>query len=380
MKNLIVVWPDIRSSMNALSVRGRALINSLVSEGWSVALFSSRVDGATGSFLTASYFESSISLPPNNISYGKRVLQELLLGLSLACHVVRRKERVVLVTYPPFIVGLLCSFAVIISGKKLVLDVRDLYPEVYFRAGIVKETGAIGKVLSWLVNRLYMQASSVVTVTEGLASFIRSKYGVADVPVIMNGYGEEFQPGDSELPGEVVVVSHGNFGQLFDLTSFVDIARRLPSLVSLPYRIRLIGFGRKIDEVAAMGLPNVYVEPPVTNDEISSILKKCHIGLSLHSDYDGRGSGFPVKVLEYIGAGLPCVVMPVNEGGGMVSSRGVGLSFNEGDSEAAALGLARLIDNKHYRDSLRLRLISTREEFSLATQMARLSLILGKVS
>jgi glycosyltransferase involved in cell wall biosynthesis len=220
--------------------------------------------------------------------------------------------------------------------------------------------------------------------TPGLQEYLADLVAPRPVQLVMNGFSEgSFHPrgaaadddddnDDNDDNDAVVIMSHGNFGELFDLDVFAAIARGLAARVMVDYRIRIVGFGKKLEALQALGLPRVEVMGPRDNREIGALLRRAHIGLSVHKHYDDEGRAFPVKVFEFLGSGLPTVVIPRNEGGRAVVERGFGGSFEAHEVDDAIALLARLINDPAARRAIADVVIAGRSEFSLDGQVARL--------
>lgn len=88
----------------------------------------------------------------------------------------------------------------------------------------------------------------------------------------------------------------------FSLLREVSIRRRDWNLILIgPDSDRDTGFQRLVQE------PNVYWLGQVEGNEISSYLKRCDLGLLPYLDAEYNRGVFPLKLFEYLGAGLPVV-------------------------------------------------------------------------
>jgi len=379
---VVFVVADLLSGENALSVRGQAIARALGRglDGGVVVVCGAHekrfaADGVVVEMLGR-------RLVKNDRPFRERIAGELALGAEMAATLRRLKPAHVVLTTPPFLTATVVWSAVTALGIPYTLDVRDLYPEVYARAGLMPEGGRRYRAILALAKRMYAGAAVLSTVTPDLQDYLASLLPGRQVELVMNGYAEaSFHPradvdADNAVGGDrgpIVIVSHGNFGELFDLDVFATIARRLAERVAVDYRIRIIGFGKKLEALKALALPHVEVMGPRDNAEIGALLREAHIGLSVHKHYDDAGRAFPVKVFEFLGSGLPTVVIPRNEGGRAVVARGFGGSFEAGEVDDAIALLQRLIEDGAARATVAAAVRRGRAEFSLDTQVARLA-------
>lgn len=378
MKGIIVVAPDVLQGQHALALRGRSIAKAL-SRNWIVTIISSKrmfsnepVDASVSA--SGRILELSAILPLNVHSLFRRVIGEICLGIQVAVSIVRLARQPVVITSPPFVVASIAALACVIFRRPYVFDTRDLYPEVYVRAGLIKRSGFAFCGLSSFVGFLLRRSVLVCTVTEGLRNYLIKQHGLKSVEIFSNGYIAALFDRSQKVVGgrqrEVVtIVSHGNFGELFDSDLFVNIASGLASRVDVPYRILLVGFGKRLPDVAKLCLPHVEVRDRCSLPEIYKLLLDCDIGLSIHLPYDADLNGFPVKVFEFIGAGLPSVVIPMHEGGRLISSLGIGFAGSSSDWETAVEYLARLITDCEFRAAVSSKVASIQSLYSLDGQM-----------
>lgn len=381
---VVFVVADLLSGENALSVRAQALARALgrAIDGGVIVVCGDhdktfKADGVVVEKLGR-------RLVKNDRPFAERIGGELALGAEMAASIRRLKPAHVVLTTPPFLTATVVWSAVMALGIPYTLDVRDLYPEVYARAGLMPEGGRRYRAILALAKRMYAGATVLSTVTPELQHYLASLLPGRHVELIMNGYAEAvFHPRDDDDDdedndtGPVIIVSHGNFGELFDLEVFARIARGLAERVDVDYRIRIIGFGKKLEALRALALPHVEVMGPRDNAEMGALLRQAHIGLSVHRHYDDAGRAFPVKVFEFLGSGLPTVVIPKNEGGRAVIAGGFGGSFEASEVDDAIALLQRLVGDRGERRAIAGVVRRGRAAFSLDAQVERLARAIG---
>lgn len=104
--------------------------------------------------------------------------------------------------------------------------------------------------------------------------------------------------------------------------------------------------------VADMGLSTrVFITGYVTHDDIPAILSKVDIGIACLPDTPFTRAGSPVKVLEYMAAGLPVVGTAVGESIRMLA--GCGILVPAGKSGAIRDAVIDLLDDPGKRETLK---------------------------
>ena len=266
-------------------------------------------------------------LASNKASALKRLIWENFLGIELFLTVFRSSRKLVILSSPPFFTVIWGAFACVLSKKDYILDVRDLYPEVLFETGLIKEQSLAGRILKFLIKKLYLRASKVITVTEGLCHMI-SDYGVAKPELIMNGFDPElFYPGKlSEKYEKFTLVFHGNLGRVQNIETLLKLATELEKYLEI--QILIAGEGLKADQITKAKRKNIEYLGALPLKKISELLRKSHVGLSFRTDDKIGKEAFPVKVFEYFGSGIPTIMTPMGEAGDIIEKLGIGKQFH----------------------------------------------------
>jgi glycosyltransferase involved in cell wall biosynthesis len=211
-------------------------------------------------------------------------------------------------------------------------------------------------------------AKYLVTVTYSLASDLRADFK-CPVEVVRNGFDADiFQPRSvpdldcfaSSVPR---VITHGLFGRFFDLDTFLKIVRHCQATCP-PHEFLVVGYGPKIDIIVASCLSNVVVLPAMSQRDVAQLVRDSDIGLSVHSSDPSMLGSFPVKVMEYIGAGIPSIVLPCSEAGMEVAERGLGWSYDPSDWKLASDCIASLLGSACKLQEAKHRVFSQRLQYT----------------
>ena len=258
-----------------------------------------------------------------------RLLKENLTGIELFFRVITGRNEMIVLSSPPFFTVIWGAFAAIASGQKYILDVRDLYPEIFFELKMIKEDSLFGLMAKKVTKFLYSRAHETMTVTQGLCNEIQ-KYGEKSPHLVMNGYDPDlFFPGPPEekFP-QFTLVFHGTLGKLQNIETLLNLARELEKD---GLEIVVAGEGPKAQDIVNAKRPNIKFLGNIPYTEIPNLLRKCHVGLSFRTDDKIGKEAFPVKVFEYIGCGLPVIIAPTGEAGAIIQNHSLGIEFQNSE-------------------------------------------------
>ncbi|MES2528848.1 MAG: glycosyltransferase family 4 protein [Bdellovibrionota bacterium] len=265
-----------------------------------------------------------------------RLLKENLTGIELFFRILTSQNDRIVLSSPPFFSIIWGAFGAIISGQKYILDVRDLYPEIFFELNIIRENSLFGWVAKNLTQFLYRGAHSVMTVTQGLCREIE-KYGEKKPHLVMNGYDPDlFSPGQPEEKfARFTLVFHGTIGKLQNVETLLNLAKELDGD---DIDIIVAGDGPKVQDILSAARANIKYLGNISYQEIPALLRKCHVGLSFRTDDKIGKEAFPVKVFEFVGSGLPVIMSPPGEAGRIIQGNSQGLEFQ--NSEVSKMAVA----------------------------------------
>jgi glycosyltransferase involved in cell wall biosynthesis len=189
----------------------------------------------------------------------------------------------------------------------------------------------------------------VVCVGDRLAG-LRRDQGAREVHVVPNGVdGTRFRPtqrhaGPGRSPRPTLIYT-GYLGGWAGVDLVLDaarlVSRRLPGL-----RVILLGHGSALelqalrDGIRAHALENVVeYRGEVSYGELPAHLAEAHVGLAMFRPVDLTRYAFPLKVVEYMAAGLPVLTTADTEAADLVRRAGAGAAvpFDAAATAEAAL-------------------------------------------
>lgn len=271
---------------------------------------------------------------------------------------------VVVCTTPPL---LLTTSAIKIAkrkGAKLVLDVRDVWPDVAYEMGSFTPGSPYGRFFSRIAKRGFNAADMVSTVSVGKAEKLKRRVpaGVS-VELVPNGIDEAFVRNEEdpavverfELGRGPICCYIGNIGLAQGLGTLLDIAAKRPSV-----RFLLFGAGadkKALEErIVAERISNVEFCGSVDARGVRTVLK--HSALSFVPLVSSRlRDSIPTKLYECISCGCPVLLAAQGDSVDLLEETGLGAHAAPEDPE----GLLRAFDGLLARGF-------TAEEKAAATQ------------
>lgn len=289
-----------------------------------------------------------------------RLFLECLLGFELFFRILFGPVRdLYILSSPPFFSCLIASWAARIRRRPYLIDVRDLYPEVFFEFKLVSKESILGRLILWFTNNWYKQAKYVVTVTHGLSSHIQKNY-LRKVLIIQNGFdSNHFSPSNSKYP-DFTVIFHGTMGKVQDIELILDTAKLL-ELEKIQFIF--IGSGPKDYLLKETKLQNVKYLGHIPYSKLPEIINSSHIGISARVQSLIGQEALPVKIFEYLGSGIPVICTPSGDIAKVLEDTAGGVSFTDCDAKLLAKTILNFRSNYQIPDR-ELTLKYSRQELS----------------
>ena len=160
----------------------------------------------------------------------------------------------------------------------------------------------------------------------GAKNFLLNYTSLDKITLVENGFNE--RPKCRNKFENFTVCFHGILGEFQDVDGLLTVGRLLKR-EGIDFIV--IGYGKKehllesADEITFLGRKS----PEATLE----IVERCHLGISLRTNDEISRNSFPVKVWEYVGMSLPCIISPISEAGIFVENYGLGAQFEFGEYE-----------------------------------------------
>ena len=222
----------------------------------------------------------------------------------------RRKDNIdyIYVSTPPIFIVLSALFGKTIIKNKLILEVRDLWPDSLTGVRAFDNKMIIG-LFRFLEKRMYAKADKIVINSVGFKSHIESKLK-ASTPIIYvpNGPREkEITVSEDKRDGFRVIYA-GNLGMAQD----IDRLKELASLLNKhEIHFDVLGYGMKKNEfqdyIQNENLTYVNLHEPTTREKSLQLIKNSHVSIAFLNDEEVFSTVLPGKVIDYMTCQTPIV-------------------------------------------------------------------------
>lgn len=253
------------------------------------------------------------------------------------------------------------------NGIPVVIDVRDLWPDIFIDLAPAWTRGAMRFVLSPLFRKLgeaCTGATAIIGITSPIVEwglhYAGRPPGYFDRAFPL-GYVERLpSPQEMEAARKLwesfgvrpesdtfTACFFGTFGRQFDLETVIKAASLLGG-GPRTFRFVLCGSGDRFAHYRkrAFGLPNMVFPGWVGAAEIWTLMRMSQVGLTpYHNSKDFRAS-LPNKSIEYLSAGLPLVSSLTGELERLLAENDCGVTYREGDAASLAAVLTELHDHR----------------------------------
>ncbi len=263
------------------------------------------------------------------------------------------------------------SHAAIKYGKKenipVLLDVRDLYPDVYiniFPSYIKFLARMIIAPMVWKTHVVMRKATGIIAISETYLNWALTyakrkpkKFdGVYHMsyPKMVNVQlpSDEFISNFKELEGKKIVLFVGSFMLSYDVETIIQVARHLQNLNQNEYHFVLVGdgvFGKKWREMAK-DLSNITFTGWVQSHEIHWISMRSWVAVAAYKKQALQC--LPNKYYEYMSFGLPILHSLKGETRDFVEQNQCGLYYEAENMESLLFCLEELRRDPQKRESM----------------------------
>jgi glycosyltransferase involved in cell wall biosynthesis len=323
-------------------------------------------------------------------SYLERLLS--FISFSLSCPIgllTVSKPDVVLASSPPifpiFSAWLICKLRRI----PFVVEVRDLWPASAVQMGILKNRQFIG-IMAWMERVLYNQSVKIVALTEGIRDDICSRgwpknkvelvtCGVDFDKLYPDMQSAAFIRGKYGWQDKKIVLYFGALGEANNLPVTLRTAQRLQSRQDIVFV--LIGDGMKRAEteqqVAALGLENVLILPPVPKDDARLFISAADLCLVTLRDIPLFDGAIPTKLIDYMACGKAVLCGIRGEAERILNDAGAGFVFEpDNDERLSELVIQLLQDPERAARMGASGLAYVRSRFSAVTERQKMESVL----
>lgn len=327
----------------------------------------------------------------NHMSYRRRLWAFARFAWAAGPKAASLRGDVLFATSTPLTIALPGAYAAWRNRIPLVLEIRDLWPEVPIAMGAVRGAPSIGAA-RWLERFAYRHAAHIVALSPGMKQGIAGTgYPPDRITVLPNGCDLELFDVDTTaglavrrqhawLQHRPLVVYTGTLGAVNGIAYLAHVAARAAA-IDPEVRFVTIGSGKQEDLVrttaAELGVldRNFFMLPSVPKRDIPAWLSAADIATSIVVHRPELWANSANKVFDAFAAGRPIAINHEGWLADLIRQTGTGLVLPPVDTAAAA---AQLVDAVRDRAWLALAGAAAagiaRERFSrdeLAAQLER---------
>ena len=368
-----------------------ALAAELLERGWRVSIVVAKTVSRTEPDTKGIVVRRMRGLPYRRKPMWYRAIAYLSLYPAMLWGIWRvgRPDVIVVMTDPP----LFFSAAVFYAKWRRIPVIhwcQDVYPELAFALGLIKETGIIGRTLVSLRTHALDRCGSIVAIGGCMARVLRGRTSAA-IEIVPN-WSElaHTQPSPQEAnpfranllpaPNGQIVMYSGNIGlgHPFDaiLAAMDELGTDRPTV-----RFAVIGDGPRLNdlkaEVERRALKNVIFFPHQPNSNLGQTLGAADIHLAC-MEPDLLGLIAPSKVYGILAAGRPCIFLgpAESEVAVAISHSGAGEVLPPGRQHELGARLRVWLDDQAARESAGRNARSAAEQNSIARSASAFDRIL----
>lgn len=321
-------------------------------------------DGVTSIFVRTCGYQNKLNRVMNMVQFGQR-----LFDASEWFAKNHWKPDIIVASSPHPLTVLSASIIAKKYNIPCICEVRDLWPEVFFLGGVVRETGIIGKFLLHYERLMYEKADKLVFLKEGDHTYISDhkwdtanggKVDMSKCAYINNGVDiklfdkrmAECTYSDEDLESDKFkIVYCGTIRPVNNIGMLLDIAKKLDDdTVVLIY-----GTGNCVDglkqRVVDEQITNVRFKGYIDNRYVPYVLSKSSLNILNYSGstYNWSRGNSSNKLFEYLASRKP-VVSTVKMGYDIIERYNCGYSVEEGtvDNIVEAINRVRRLSPTEY--------------------------------
>jgi glycosyltransferase involved in cell wall biosynthesis len=246
-----------------------------------------------------------------------RLYSFLAFALTACWYALVLPADIVVASSGPITVGLPGLISRYLRRIPLIFEVRDLWPQGAIEMGFLKNPLLIFLARS-LEKRCYKAAAKIVVLSEGMADWIRTAYGVSHIEVVPNAADNQLferlgnSPTILAVPnGKKTVVYAGNMGPGDDCNQILDMAKRLrDDPRAKDVEVVLIGDGKQGAALRQRALEdNIPVRflGFIAREQLIPILSHAGCIVFATKSLPFYGTCSPNKLFDALAAGVPVV-------------------------------------------------------------------------
>jgi glycosyltransferase involved in cell wall biosynthesis len=252
----------------------------------------------------------------NKQSFVMRIWSFIAYAILSSYYALTLKCDIVVASSGPITVGLPGLLAKYIRGKKLVFEVRDLWPEGAIELGIIKNP-VIKSLSYWFEKKCYKASSLIVSLSPGMQSYIEKNHGHKNVISVTNSANIDlfstpavFNP-PKELVDKKYAIYTGNIGNVNNSYWLFNAAKVLKNKNREDIKILLVGDGQQREELVEKakieGVDTFLHFGLMPKKDLIPLIQNAIVSLVPLKGTPVLDTSSPNKFFESLAAGVPVI-------------------------------------------------------------------------
>ena len=285
----------------------------------------------------------------------KRIYTFLAYAFLSSWYAITMKADVVIASSGPITVGLPGLLAKYVRRRKLVFEVRDLWPDGAIELGLLKNS-TFQKVAYWFEKKCYEASDLIVSLSPGMKTEIEAKSGHENVISITNSANIELFATKKPFPESIQLFEPfkyalytGNIGMVNNVEWMFEAANILKEKGREDIKMVWIGDGQLKSALKhrkeALGLDNLVMMDLMSKNDLVCIVQHALICLAPLKDTKVLNTSSPNKFFESLAAGVPVIQTTNGWMKDFVEEHGVGFTVDPNNANALAEKLIEIADS-----------------------------------
>ncbi|MFP4523086.1 MAG: glycosyltransferase family 4 protein, partial [Candidatus Woesearchaeota archaeon] len=216
-----------------------------------------------------------------------------------------KKADIVYISSPPVFSTITAFWMAQLFNKKIVLEIRDLYPESAQALGIIRKKSFVYKQFIKINKRMFKRADKIITINKEMAKEIKEKYNVKKVEVITNFASKKNNKNIKQKNKKIMIVFTGVLGKAQGLSDFLKKYNNKKIQSNVDFHI--VGNGEDFSAIKRLtkSMKNIYLYGYQSKQFCDTIIKKADVGLISLKKNAVFEKALPSKFFEYLSFGKP---------------------------------------------------------------------------
>ncbi|QDC41231.1 glycosyltransferase family 4 protein [Candidatus Methylopumilus universalis] len=314
----------------------------------------------------------------NEMNFYERIKAFIFFAYVASIRTLSIEFDIIFATSTPLTIGIPAIFASIISKKKMIFEVRDLWPDAVAEMFIINKKSPI----YWIAKRLemlcYKKASHIFALSPGIKNGItRNKIPDEKVTIIPNSCDlklfspeirSSFYRKKFGIKSEFIVLYFGTFGEANDLSFVLKVAEVLLKNNHSDIVFILHGKGKESEMLKGIckdkKLSNVIFSNPMPNKEdVAKLISESDVTLTIYKNIPLLQTCSPNKFFDSLASGKAVITNMDGWIRNIVESNNCGIYSPPDCPEEFADNILYLRDNKNKLKQMNLnaRIVAERD-------------------